>query len=245
MGANGYLSMNLRATHMTLPVLATGAGNTIMDFHLVSATDNLSQLKLEHCLAKKILFEHTEVLPSSYYSTPDSAFNLTDPTWLNGVAIYWAGFFVHNSQSAQELFLPGKRIKFADGTIKTIISLNPQGSFLEIYLDGSPLNGAIVGFPNKFQVLEVLEDPPSNTPYNLTDNNWINGVAIRWAGFFVSASQQNQAEFSPGGEISFADGSVRIINKVEISGIYLNIYLDGQPLNGAVVGYPNTFKVTQ
>ena len=87
------------------------------------------------------------------------------------------------------------------------------------------------------------QDYPSHSTYNLTDSNWTNGVAKNWAGFFVDNRPTNVAQLSPGKKIAFADGSTRTIVRQEQSGVFLNIYLNGLPLDGSIVGYPKKFKV--
>ena len=85
----------------------------------------------------------------------------------------------------------------------------------------------------------------ANTTYKLTDHNWLNGVARNWAGFFISYTAQDQNNLKPGKKIKFADSSIRTIVKREIAGAYLHITVDGKPLDGAVVGYPNEFEIQE
>ena len=152
LGANGYLSMNLRATHMAFPVVSTTEENTVIDFQLVSATNNLSQLHLEQCQAKKILFKNSEVIPSSYFGASDTAYDLTDENWINGIAIRWAGFFVGNTAANLAELTPGKKISFVDGSERVIIKQTKNGPYLNIDLSSPPLDGAKVGYPKKFKV---------------------------------------------------------------------------------------------
>ena len=198
---------------------------------------------MEQCQAKKILFKNSEVIASPYLGAADTAYDLSDQNWVNGIAIRWAGFFIRDSAQEQARFTPGKNIKFSDGSIRTITQAKPIGAFLEIYLDGSPLKGDAVGFPKKIRIVEHSEDRASNTTYNLTDQNWINGIAIHRAGFFVDNTAANIAELTPGKKIRFADGSERVIAKQVQNGFFLNIDLSGTPLDGAKVGYPKKFKV--
>ena len=86
-------------------------------------------------------------------------------------------------------------------------------------------------------------DYVSDSTYDLTDSNWTNGVAKNWAGFFVANRPANVAQLTPGKKISFADGSTRTIVRQEQSDVYLNIFLNGLPLDGSIVGYPKKFKI--
>ena len=81
------------------------------------------------------------------------------------------------------------------------------------------------------------------TAYNLSDQNWTLGVAKNWAGFFVKNTDDNKKNLSIGKKVRFANGSIRNIVKQESSGEYLNIFLDGQPLDGMLVGYPKEIKI--
>ena len=89
----------------------------------------------------------------------------------------------------------------------------------------------------------VLVFPSDDTPFNLTDRNWINGVARDWAGFFVPNNFQNAREFTAGKSIRFSDGQVRTITRQEDGGPYLNIFLSGPPLDGNIVGFPKKFEI--
>ncbi len=88
-----------------------------------------------------------------------------------------------------------------------------------------------------------LNSPPSTSPFNLTDSNWTNGVATARSGMFVSNSEANRSAFRAGVKIKFANGEVRQISRVIINDIYLNMYFDGEPLDGHLVGYPRTFSI--
>ncbi len=108
--------------------------------------------------------------------------------------------------------------------------------------ENKPSNGTSIPY---WGVLTTapFEYAADNTAFNLTDPNWINGIAVRWAGFFVDNNSANLAEFTPGKKIGFSDGSERIIIKQTQNGPYLNIDLSGPPLDGTKVGYPNIFRI--
>jgi hypothetical protein len=80
---------------------------------------------------------------------------------------------------------------------------------------------------------------------DLSDANWSHGVAKGWAGFVVINLPENKLRLTPGRKIRFADGEVRVIANQNESGIYLNIALDGQPMDGTRSGYPNKFEVME
>jgi radical SAM superfamily enzyme YgiQ (UPF0313 family) len=81
---------------------------------------------------------------------------------------------------------------------------------------------------------------------NHTDENWLNGVARQWAAaFFIDFSNYALNEFSAGRSIRFSDGSIRVILKNQENAGCLIVYVDGPPLDGGHVGYPNTIAVTE
>jgi peptidoglycan/LPS O-acetylase OafA/YrhL len=84
-----------------------------------------------------------------------SAFALTDPNWVNGIARNFAGFFVEYAMGSQRLLRPGRRIQFADGSIRTVLRTEHHGPYLNVFLDGPLLDGSRVGHPHDFEVLAV------------------------------------------------------------------------------------------
>ncbi len=89
--------------------------------------------------------------------TSDSTFSLTnfsDENWLNGIARSWTtAFFVPNSAVSKHAFILGAEVLFGDGSIRKIIETKNNDSSIIIFLDGEPLDGAIVGYPNKIKIL--------------------------------------------------------------------------------------------
>lgn len=85
--------------------------------------------------------------------------------------------------------------------------------------------------------------PISMTPYNLTDANWVNGVSRKDASFFISDNRANARTFKPGVTITFSNGDSRTVSRIDTSGPYLNVYLDGSPMDGNEVGYPHTYTI--
>ena len=83
-----------------------------------------------------------------------------------------------------------------------------------------------------------------NEDFFLTDANWVHGVARRWAGFFVPNTGQSAERYKPGRSVKFADGEVRKIVRVEPSGQYLNIYVEGEPLDPAKAGVPSGYSIS-
>lgn len=81
----------------------------------------------------------------------DCASNHTDGNWVNGVARSWAtAFFVANSLQARKELTVDSKIYFADGVTRTIVSTKENADSLIIFLNGSPMDGTVVGYPQKF-----------------------------------------------------------------------------------------------
>lgn len=77
-----------------------------------------------------------------------SASDTTNKEWVNGVARGWAAaFFVSNTLEAAEDFAVKKKVLLSDGSIRTVTSSQEGGGNLIVFLDGSPLDGRLVGYP--------------------------------------------------------------------------------------------------
>lgn len=84
----------------------------------------------------------------------ESTADISDANWSHGVAKGWAGFVVVNLPANKLRLTTGRKIRFADGEIRVIISQNQSGIYLNIVVDGMPLDDSLVGYPNKFEVIE-------------------------------------------------------------------------------------------
>lgn len=76
-------------------------------------------------------------------------------------------------------------------------------------------------------------------PADITDDNWHNGIARRWAGFVLHHSGEAARNYAVGTPVRFVDGQVRTVTGVRASGSYLDVELSGPPLDGARSGFPN------
>ena len=111
-----------------------------------------------------------QAIDSGNRTIADTSVNHTDENWLNGVARSWAtAFLTENSIYARDLYRVGRQITFSDGGSRTILDAKNEGIVLLVSLDGSPLDGAVVGFPEEFTVqvpaagfqgIEVIHAPP-------------------------------------------------------------------------------------
>jgi hypothetical protein len=236
--AGGYISIDPKATRVKFPVYIEEAGAAKLDTKMIGNND--FNFDIKSCAAKFIPAIDGEVLraPGIF----DDSFFLTDDNWVHGIARRWAGFFVPNTPKYFNEYKVGKLVKFADGETREITRADPNGLYLEIYLNGDPIDPEKAGLLTKFVDRDKAKHNPDDS-FFLTDNNWIHGIARRWAGFFVPNAQKFADEYKAGRLVKFANGETREIIRSDPSGLYLNIYLNGDPLNPEKVGLPTKFVV--
>jgi endoglucanase len=59
---------------------------------------------------------------------------------------------VPNSSRAKKEFIAGRNVTFSDGTVRMITNTKEDGASFIVFLDGAPLDGHLVGYPNKLFV---------------------------------------------------------------------------------------------
>lgn len=72
-------------------------------------------------------------------------------------------------------------------------------------------------------------------PFDLTDQNWVNGISRNSAGFFVARSKFVEDLLFVGAKISISNSEERRVMKIDKSNEYVNVYLDGEALNPSMV----------
>jgi hypothetical protein len=82
------------------------------------------------------------------------AFNVTDPTWLKGIARGWSGFFVKVPPYDKGKYKPGNILRFADGQLRVVLRTSKTGTYLNVFLDGGPLDGNVVGYPEAIELID-------------------------------------------------------------------------------------------
>lgn len=76
-----------------------------------------------------------------------------------------------------------------------------------------------------------------------TNNEWVKGVAKGWGtAFFVKNTDQAKTEFAIGKKVILSDGIFCTVTGNQMNGDNLIVHLDGEKLNGDLVGYPNSVK---
>ncbi|MGA2318310.1 MAG: hypothetical protein ABSG71_18310 [Thermodesulfobacteriota bacterium] len=84
--------------------------------------------------------------------------NHTDQNWVKGIAKKWAtAFFIQNSIQAKRDFVVGRKVTFSDGTVRTIVRINENDDSLIVILDGTSLDGNVVGYPKEIKVTNVAK----------------------------------------------------------------------------------------
>lgn len=147
--ANGYVSIDPKATRVKFPVYIDKAGAAKLDTKAIGNND--LNFNIKSCTAKYIPLIVGEVLrvPGTFHDS----FFLTDRNWIHGIARRWAGFFVPNTPKFSDEYKVGKLVKFADGETREITQAIPNGLYLNIYLNGDPIDPEKVGLPTKFVVI--------------------------------------------------------------------------------------------
>ncbi len=209
------------------------------------------------------------------FSLTITPYNCSDERWINGVAQSWAtAFVIPNSNDTQNAISVNTCIKLIDGSIRKVVETRINKDDFIVFLDGDPLDGSVVGYPNVIEVISTDESksqqqeqhtqfstpvsliereysdisPYSSitvTPENCSDDCWLNGVARSWGtAFFISGAKTNQESFSAGKNVRFIDNSVRRIIGTKLNNDDLIVFLEGPPLDGTVVGFPNKIEIT-
>lgn len=82
----------------------------------------------------------------------------------------------------------------------------------------------------------------SVVPYNLSDANWMNGIARNWPGFFVEDTGSNRELLVRGKVLKLNDGTYRSVDRQIIANGYLNILTEA-PLINMGNGFPEKIKI--
>lgn len=87
-----------------------------------------------------------------YVTTP---YNLTDSNWVKGVGRALIAFFVSNTEENRKQFVVGRKVKFANGEVRSIVKTAVNANiFYNIHVSGAVMNGNEVGYPNEVILIE-------------------------------------------------------------------------------------------
>ncbi|UNG17612.1 glycoside hydrolase family 5 protein [Stutzerimonas zhaodongensis] len=181
--------------------------------------------------------------------------DFTGPQWLKGSWRQSAGLSIPATAANKAAFKKGAQVRTADGQVRTVKVVYFSGAHMSVMLSGATLNASKNGHPKSVSALGVSAaagsavTAPSNNAAadtsshssainNYTNNDWLNGVWRRSAGYSIPASSANRSAFKVGSSVKLADGQVRKINAVYVSGKNMSLMLSGATLSGKL-GYPN------
>ncbi|MCO7544143.1 glycoside hydrolase family 5 protein [Stutzerimonas nitrititolerans] len=185
----------------------------------------------------------------------------TNHEWDNGSWRKSAGVSVQATPQNLAAFRAGTLVNTADGQLHTVTSVKTVGTSLSVFMQGAPLDGTVIGYPNRLRAigsvpvdsLPVDKNPgitPEASPASpaalinkFTNHEWDNGSWRKSAGVSVQATPANLASFEVGASVVLADGQVRTITEVRKVGSNLTVLMDGPVLDGTLVGYPNRLSV--
>lgn len=75
---------------------------------------------------------------------------------------------------------------------------------------------------------------------NFTTTEWLKGTWRKSAGFSIPATAANKAAFKKGVQVRLANGQVRTIQAVYLSGAHMSPMLSGATLNASATGFPHS-----
>lgn len=147
--ANGYVSLDPGGREATVPAYLEGRGSTTIDAAIVGAAD----LKILSCAASEIAYSNSDVL--SVPGTVNDRFFLTDGNWVHGIGRSFAGFFLPNVSRFVDQYRPGRIVTVNNGEQRKIVRVQPAGHYLNVFLEGQPLDPDTAGLPSGFTVSDM------------------------------------------------------------------------------------------
>ena len=124
----------------------------------------------------------------------------------------------------------GEAIVLPDGDVRRIMSVTEKGSFLEVFLEGDPLDIDVV-----FSSSVITGD------FYLTDQNWQRGFSYGAAAFFVPNTPYYRELYSVGKRIDFPRVGIIEITAQKEEGMYLHVFFSGGPIWSILP--PSDFRV--
>ena len=116
---------------------------------VISRASDLAGVKLKSCEAWKIL-------PDGYV-LKDTVFTPTKQSsaeFKRGIGRKRASFSMISTKEKLDYFKKGDKVKFVNGEVRTIVRINRRGNYSVYILDGKPLDGDKVGYPNEIKKLK-------------------------------------------------------------------------------------------
>lgn len=148
---DGYISLNPKNLNFQFPVAIVDSRPKVFDFKINPSWREL--VHLESCQARRIIFDDLEVLSMKNFGPEHTAYNHTDLDYLNGVGRNIPVFFVSNTSENEAAFKIGTKVRFSNGEVRLIVNRGLEHR-LFLVMDGTPLDGNKVGFPNKIEIIK-------------------------------------------------------------------------------------------
>ncbi len=178
--------------------------------------------------------------------------NFTSSDWLKGTWRASPGVSIPATASNKAAFKKNGKVKLANGQVRTIKAIYFSGAHMSLMLDGAKLDANTTGHPKSVTALSGSTTTPSTpapTPgtgnsahssaiNNFTNSDWLNGVWRKSAGVSVPATAANRSAFKAGASVKLADGQVRTISAIYVSGNNMSVMLKGAAIGGNL-GHPN------
>jgi len=179
--------------------------------------------------------------------------NFTSSDWLKGTWRASPGVSIPATASNKAAFKKNGKVKLANGQVRTIKAIYFSGAHMSLMLDGAKLDANATGHPKSVTALSGSTTPPPSTPAptpgtgnsahssainNFTNSDWLNGVWRKSAGVSVPATAANRSAFKAGASVKLADGQVRTISAIYVSGNNMSVMLKGAAIGGNL-GHPN------
>jgi len=179
--------------------------------------------------------------------------NFTSSDWLKGTWRASPGVSIPATASNKAAFKKNGKVKLANGQVRTIKAIYFSGAHMSLMLDGAKLDANATGHPKSVTALSSSTTPPPSTPAptpgtgnsahssainNFTNSDWLNGVWRKSAGVSVPATAANRSAFKAGASVKLADGQVRTISAIYVSGNNMSVMLKGAAIGGNL-GHPN------
>lgn len=221
--------------------------NVLLSAALLAAAIGLSPIQLAHAATATVTTQ--QVIATARVN------DFTGPEWLKGSWRKSAGLSIPATAPNKAAFRKGAQVRTGDGQVRTIKVIYYSGAHMSLMLSGATLNASKNGHPKTVAALGTTSvangKPPvsssdqvsstsahSTAINNYTNNDWLNGVWRKSAGFSIPASSVNRSAFKVGSSVKLADGQLRKINAVYVSGKNMSVMLSGAALNGKL-GHPN------
>ncbi|WP_417781504.1 glycoside hydrolase family 5 protein [Stutzerimonas xanthomarina] len=223
--------------------------NMLLSAALLAAAIGLSPIQVAQAATAKATAAAQQTIATAKVN------DFTSPQWLKGSWRQSAGLSIPATAANKAAFRKGAQVRTADGQIRTIKVIYFSGAHMSVMLSGATLNASKNGHPKTISALGTTPvagvTPPatsgnqaasssahSTAINNYTNNDWLNGVWRKSAGFSIPSSSANRSAFKVGSSVKLADGQARKINAVYVSGNNMSVMLSGAALSGKL-GYPN------